>query len=582
MVFAALVAVAFVLRIFYSGHLYEDDGLWFAAGEELLRGKALYREIYFDKPPLLPLLYALLFKLFGVHILTIRVFTILYSVAVAFLLYRFGARLYDPRKGLLAAAMFVVFSTTYTTGHFQGLNTDFLMTLPYTLGAYWFVRASLERGATRAPRRWFALGAGVAIGVAFQTNPKALFSLLFCTLCILFLARREASGVGKERAPLGGVETDHTTRACRLPRRATLALTLVGFLLGAAPFLAYVAATGSLADYWASVWVWGAKYASYYSLPASMTAALRQSLSYFTLNNTLFLGLAFVVYSTLTSWRKSGLSNADAVALLWFLASYLGMSVGGRFFGHYFFQILPALCLLGAHGVTELLGSLHVRGEGRRGVRRVVLAVLLIGFVLTLVRFHTRTAHLALDALRGAKSEATRGWFHERLNDEERRAAAYVKELGESDEEVERLSAEEIRRRIPPQRGDNAREDYLFIWGYRPEIYFWSGLRPASRFLSTQPLTGVPADVHYFTEADRPVLDERTTATYREELLRELQANPPRYIIDELGAYNSGLEISRYRELQGFLQDYKLAETKDRLLIYFRRTPKVKKHRTAE
>ena len=60
-VFAIVAAVSFLLRIAYAGHLYEDDGLWFTVGEELLRGKALYREIYFDKPPGLALTYLLLF-----------------------------------------------------------------------------------------------------------------------------------------------------------------------------------------------------------------------------------------------------------------------------------------------------------------------------------------------------------------------------------------------------------------------------------------------------------------------------------------------------------------------------------------
>jgi len=76
--FLALALVTLLLRIFYSSHLYQDDGLWFTAAEEILRGKALYREIYFDKPPGLALTYAGLFKIFGAHILTIRLFTIIY------------------------------------------------------------------------------------------------------------------------------------------------------------------------------------------------------------------------------------------------------------------------------------------------------------------------------------------------------------------------------------------------------------------------------------------------------------------------------------------------------------------------
>src|SRR5262245_41438442 len=95
--FVIIAVVAVLLRIFYIGHLYEDDGLWFTAGEEIARGKALYREIYFDKPPGLPLLYALLFSVFGAHILVIRLFTIVYVLAISAVLFRFGTRLYNQQ-----------------------------------------------------------------------------------------------------------------------------------------------------------------------------------------------------------------------------------------------------------------------------------------------------------------------------------------------------------------------------------------------------------------------------------------------------------------------------------------------------
>src|SRR5215813_3586495 len=170
-VFLVVAVASLVLRIFYSGHLYEDDGLWFTAAEEITRGKALYREIYFDKPPGLALVYAFLFWIFGAHVLTVRLFTIVHSIAISAILYLFGTKLYDRRIGLLAAVLFAIFSTTYTTGHVQGLGTDFLMALQHTAGAYLFIRAwlfaknGLQRGSLQG---WLALAGGVLTGIAFQ------------------------------------------------------------------------------------------------------------------------------------------------------------------------------------------------------------------------------------------------------------------------------------------------------------------------------------------------------------------------------------------------------------------------------
>ena len=45
------------------------------------------------------------------------------------------------------------------------------------------------------------------------------------------------------------------------------------------------------------------------------------------------------------------------------------------------------------------------------------------------------------------------------------------------------------------QAGAHA-DDTLLVWGYRPDIYVFSGLGAGTRFLDSQPLTGVIADRH--------------------------------------------------------------------------------------
>ena len=556
--FFCVVAISFILRIFYANHLYQDDGLWFTSAEQLLDGRALYSEIYFDKPPVLPLLYALLFKLFGAHIIVIRLFTIFYSVSVSAVLYLFGARLYSERAGLMAAAMFAVFSTTYTTGHVQGLNTDFLMLLPYTAGAYLFTR-SVEG------RKWMAFGGGALVGVAFQINPKAVFDLVFLVFLLLIAGRWSVA----------------TLRA----RAGLLALAVAGAVAGALPFFLYIALTGSFSDYWLYVWDWGARYAGYYSIWKTLLTALAQSANYFALNNTLLVTLAFVVAGVILKRKrlhKAGakpaptagseaerLYRSDLIALSWLAASYCGLAVGGRFFGHYFFQIMPALCLLGGRGLIEIISRLK-SPRVKTSVRWLVSSLLLAGFIFTLARFHSRTFTLASDWARGAKSEKTADWFHERLNREERMAAAVARQMPDPVEAADNADVESMRR--------DAKRDYLFVWGYRPEIYYWSGLRPASRYLSTQPLTGVPADIHYFGDDYEHLLDDQKTAPAREELAVELGATEPSYIIDELGFFNSHLSIQSYPELSEIMKGYDYLGATGRFLIYRRKDLASKKN----
>ncbi len=587
--FAIILAVSFILRIAYSGHLYEDDGLWFTAGEEILRGKTLYREIYFDKPPGLPLVYAALFGVFGAHILTIRLVTILYSVVVSWVLYKFGSSLYDKRTGRVCAAMFAVFSTTYSAGHFQGLNTDLLMVLPYTAGALLMIRSrgcSLGDDGLRTNRGWLALAGGALAGVAFQINPKGAFDLVFFAV-ILWSGRwwlKQGSGTPRQSEFALRESIAHSERPGSAAR--LFALAAAGFVAGSLPFLAYVAWTGSLANYWLYVWDWGARYGRYYPAGTTLLATLTRSADYFALNNTLLIALVFVAVSVFK--RRRGLSiertpadavdvemaleatstpgresESDSVLLIWFAVSFAGVMLGGRLFPHYFFQILPSLCLLGARGLLGLAEALKTRSPS---LRRAIATLIVVGFLFTLVRFHGRSVMLLAD-WGGTRSEANARWYYEERNQEERLVARAVTVPLESDSE----KLDGVRAVGPRNRPVDGAADYLFVWGYRPEIYYWSELLPASRYLSTQPLTGVPADVHYFGDAYRSLLPDDLTEAARAQLLRDLEETGPKYIVDELGFFNSDLSIKSYPELREFMTAYRQLGTTGRFFVYLRR-----------
>ena len=304
--------------------------------------------------------------------------------------------------------------------------------------------------------------------------------------------------------------------------------------------------------------------------------------NYLTLNDTLLIGLVFVSVAAVRQMRNRGGGTgqatgasfkvvrnfrADSLLLIWFAVSFAGVMVGGRFYGHYFLQTLPSLCLIGARGVTGILSSLSTRGKH---LRRTVIALLVIGFVFTLVRFHGRSVLLAIDWARGT-SALNANWYHSMRDHEERMVAAVVRDLPEGADAADQLGLEAIRAGGPRTRQAGGPSDYVFVWGYRPEVYFWSGLLPASRFLSTQPLTGVPADIHYFANDYRSLLDEADMAQARAQLVRDLEETQPKYIVDEISFFNDDLAILKYPELQETMDKYKSIGSTGRFLIYVRR-----------
>lgn len=563
--FAIVALLSFLLRIVYSGHLCEDDGLWFTSAEQMLRGKALFREIYFDKPPALPLLYAACFSLLGSHIIVIRLLTIIYSIAISGVLYLFGSKLYGNREGLLAAVLFAFFSTNPVNNHFQSLNTDFLMMLPYTAAAYFFVRASHEGSV-----RW-ALFGGVLTGLATQANPKGLFAVLFFAILLLLVV------AGARMSFPADLSKNRFRQRLRLEIAARLfGMAVAGVVAGALPFIVYVAWTRSLAEYWVDVWQWGAAYSGYYPISRLVTRGVPLTAQYLALNNTLLIGLIFVaasVYRRLRSDRERADGaiplefRSDATLLIWFAVSFAGLAFGWRFYSNYFFQILPSLCLLGARGLLGLASALKTRSAS---VRRIAIALIAIGFLVTLVRFHTRTVTLALDWVRGSKSGLNARWYHEVLNREERMVAAVVRDIPGGADAVDQVGIESMRAVSAGPRSGSSGSDYLFIWGSRAEIYYWSGLIPASRFLSSQPLTGVPADAHHDARS-HPVLAASATAAARAQLARELERAQPKYIIDELGFYSTELSIQNYPELREVMKHYEKLGATGTFLIYRRK-----------
>ena len=92
--------------------------------------------------------------------------------------------------------------------------------------------------------------------------------------------------------------------------------------------------------------------------------------------------------------------------------------------------------------------------------------------------------------------------------------------------------------------------DTLFVWGYRPEIYVYTRLPAATRFLDSQPLTGVPADRH-LTQST-PVETDGVAARRA-----ELAASRPTFVVDGLGEYNPRLALTEFADLRAWMAGYR-------------------------
>jgi hypothetical protein len=430
---AALVLLVVATRLCHSDLVWIEEAYPMAAAAEILRGKILYRDIWFDKPPL----YALVYTLWGTTVgLPLRVAGAMFVCASCYIAWRFARDVAGETAGVLAAALLAVYLTFDIASSVMALAPDLLM-VPLHLAALYFA--------------WKGRGflAGFLAGVAMWFNTKAFLVLAACLLW------------------------------CPKPS------VLFGFVLPNAVSIALLWWLGALRDYWEQVWVWGFRYSRDTFLTNPIREGLLRTLNWIGFHATLFIGILVLLWRRF-SWRVAA----------WIALGFAGVCMGSRFFPRYYFLLLVPMLIAGVQGLFLL-----------RPKWRVAVLCLTI---IPIVRFGPRYVMLAV---------GDRNWPDLALMIDSRRAASIV-------------------------RDHTHPGDRLLVWGYRPDVFVYSGLPAATRFLDSQPLTGVFADRHLISST--PSVPE-LAAPHLKEIGR------PEFIVDGLGPINPALAISRYVRMDDYI-----------------------------
>jgi hypothetical protein len=442
--FSGLFALLLAAHLFHSGVLWAEEDLPLAAALGMLHGGALYRNIWFDKPPLVPAIYLLWGARIGP---VLRIAGALHGWLACVLAYALAARLWSRREGYAAAALLGFFLTFDTHSAVLPLAADLLLLVPHLAAIL------------LASRRQF-FWSGVAAGIGFLFNAKAVFVLAACAVF-----------AWPEVIPL-----------------------LAGFVVPNLAAAGWLLETGALGPYIDQVWRWPAQYTGSPIVADPVWNGFVRTGNWLGFHAVLVIGAA-VFWLVGRRWKF----------IAWAAICLAGVALGWRFFPRYYFLLLPALAIPAARGLT-LIRS------------RVVIAIVLLTMLVPLIRFGPRYATLA-------------NWNDLALDRDSREAS--------------RIALSDA-----PPGGS------LYVWGYRPEMYVYTGLRPATRYLECQAMTGVPADRHL---GSSEIVLTSGTHEAREELAR----SRPDVLIDGLSLYNPALSMDHYPELRGWLTGYReVARTK--------------------
>src|SRR5580704_7782031 len=168
--FALLFAVTLAMRLCHVRILWADEDYHIAAGIQTLGGKVLYRDFWYDKPPLAALVYAAMGALAG---WPLRLFDALYVLAVSISTWRFARDLWGRREAFIAAGLMAFFLNFDLAAAVIPIAPDLFMLLPHIV-------------AVHCAWKGKSLAAGLWCAVAFLFHTKGVFVLAACA----FLAWR--------------------------------------------------------------------------------------------------------------------------------------------------------------------------------------------------------------------------------------------------------------------------------------------------------------------------------------------------------------------------------------------------------
>jgi Dolichyl-phosphate-mannose-protein mannosyltransferase len=446
-----LCLVPILLYLPFLGTPFErDEGVYATVAQGVLDGKLPYRDLFDNKPPLVYLWYAVSFSLFGESVVAPRIVAAIFLSLTAVLLYQ-QARLVLPKGAAYAAASLFAVSTGLPWVALHA-NTEAYMLLPLAASLLCFTY-----GMKNGNLGWFFV-AGLVAGVAMMTKQVAMWNLLALAMVALIWHHRTLGTTWRAVAPTFWLFTG-----------AMMSLAVI-----ALPF----AASGALDDFLYANLSYNWVYVGFLSW-AERFANLGYGMAFFCAVAAPFV--AGSIAGLFVLWRRRAAAT-DYVLIVWAIASAIGVASGGRFFPHYFLQLMPSLAVLTGILVYDRFanGQQHVLSR----------PAWMIALFLIVVSVGT-TSVLYLAPRQAEQRVVSSVYYQKEWEDHSEALGQYIK------------------ARSRPQ-------DFIFNYGQESQLYFYADRQPA---------------IPYFYSW---VLDYDPEAMGK--ILTDLEAARPVYVIDSLQA----------------------------------------------
>lgn len=408
---ALILGLSILLRLAFLHEPFErDEGQYAAIAQEILRGGIPYRDAIEIKPPGVFYIYALAIRLFGASTEGIRIFTAIYATMTVISVYSFARRISGTAAGLFAAITYGVYST-FPLVQGSSSNSEVFLVLPMTLGALYCVMA-LESG-----RRKYLFYCGLCAALAMLIKPVALpmVALEFIFIVVIRYDKKRIKDFLKDCA------------AFVFPMLVCASLTC-----------AYFALRGGFEDFY----YWNVLFPVRYKSSGVSGPQLFWVLRYLT--PTLVFPATLALFSLPWFWFNKR-SWVGSFTLILIPAAWCVVALPGKFFPHYFINIVPFLCIPAGIALAHLASV-------RKPAAFIFLTVatLIFGFsIKENYQFYTEYSPETVSMMKYGP------------------IFVYVVPV-----------AKYLKERTQP-------DDYIFQWGLEPEIYFLADRRSPVPYITS-------------------------------------------------------------------------------------------------
>jgi 4-amino-4-deoxy-L-arabinose transferase-like glycosyltransferase len=463
----AILGLTFLLRMKFWNQPFEmDEGLHAYMGWGMLRGLVPFKDMYNTKPPGIYALHSLLFLFVKPSALNIKVFASIYTLGTVLAVFTVARKVAGETAGLLAALLFGIFSSGPNIQG-GGVNSEVFMVLPYTLA----VLSLAEAVATGKSRHYLFMG--IWTGLACTIKQVAAVNLFWVASYLILRLWRARKGAGVFKLLENGF------------------WVATGVVVAWVPFIAYFYLNDAMSKFY--FWMVSANFqyiGDGYQGLSSLTLFLSRTKSILSENGLLWLlaligigvGRKEFQWSVSTSHSNELRKDYWILMATWPLCSFLGVALGGRFFPHYYIQMIPSLAVLGGVGFMCLVHT--VRAQGIALLRRP------IGLATTLVLAWALLLFVKTDAPYYLSYNGVQISFHQ-----------YRSPLFS----VTRFIGNYLKDHTQP-------EDLIYVWAVNPEINFYALRKSPSPFLIHVDFDHIPWNPH-------------------KEIISSLRRKPPKYIV---------------------------------------------------